>query len=94
MNPELSHHPAPVAWRRIRSVIEENVAALGGNIRMRGVKITGGLTTTANGFSAAFRDVGGTIETRVCAFKNASFTSTMARLTSHVPEVRSQSLAL
>lgn len=42
-----------------RSIIEGGVTARGGNIRMRGVKVTGTLTSNANGFSAAFCDLGG-----------------------------------
>lgn len=41
-----------------RSVIEGDVRVLGGNIRMRGLRITGQLTSNANTFSAAFCDVG------------------------------------
>ena len=40
------------------SIIEGNVTVLGGGNRIRGVKITGRLTSSANGFSAAFNDVG------------------------------------
>jgi hypothetical protein len=39
------------------SVIDGNVTVLGGSNRMRGVKITGRLTSNANGFSAAFSDI-------------------------------------
>jgi hypothetical protein len=42
-----------------RSIIEGNVNVRGGNIRMRGVKVTGTLTSSANGFSAAFSDLAG-----------------------------------
>lgn len=40
------------------SIIEGNVTVQGGGNRIRGVKITGKLTSSANGFSAAFNDVG------------------------------------
>ena len=40
------------------SEIEGDVAVLGGGNRIRGVRITGKLTSNANGFSAAFNDVG------------------------------------
>lgn len=39
------------------STIEGSVTVRGGNIRMRGVKVTGALTSNANGFSAAFCDL-------------------------------------
>lgn len=39
------------------SVIEGNVTVLGGGNRMRGVRVTGRLTSNANNFSAAFCDV-------------------------------------
>ncbi len=48
------------AWSPIRgplSVIEGNVTVLGGSNRMRGVKVTGRLTSNANSFSAAFSDI-------------------------------------
>lgn len=40
------------------SIIEGDVTVMGGANRIRGVKITGRLTSNANGFSAAFNDVG------------------------------------
>lgn len=42
-----------------RSTIHGNVTVRGGNIRMRGVKVTGILTSNANNFSAAFSDLAG-----------------------------------
>jgi hypothetical protein len=39
------------------SVIEGNVTVLGGGNRMRGVRVTGRLTSNANNFSAAFCDM-------------------------------------
>ncbi|CAM4047798.1 hypothetical protein G4177_12465 [Corallococcus sp. ZKHCc1 1396] len=48
------------AWSPTRgplSVIEGNVTVLGGGNRMRGVKVTGRLTSNANTFSAAFSDI-------------------------------------
>lgn len=39
------------------SVIEGDVTVLGGGNRMRGVKVTGRLTSNANNFSAAFSDL-------------------------------------
>ncbi|ATB46230.1 hypothetical protein [Corallococcus macrosporus] len=39
------------------SVIEGNVAVLGGDNRLRGVKVTGRLTSSANKFSSAFSDI-------------------------------------
>lgn len=41
------------------SVIDGTVSVLGGQNRMRGVKVTGRLTSNANGFSAAFCELGG-----------------------------------
>lgn len=41
------------------SVFEGDVTALGGNTRMRGLRIEGTLTTNANGFSAGFNELGG-----------------------------------
>lgn len=40
------------------SIIEGDVTALGGNTRMRGVRVEGSLTTSANGFSAGFNELG------------------------------------
>lgn len=45
------------------SIIEGNVVVKGGGNRIRGVKITGKLTSNANNFSAAFNDVGSAIIT-------------------------------
>jgi hypothetical protein len=42
------------------SIIEGDVTVQGGGNRIRGVKITGRLTSSANNFSAAFNDVGST----------------------------------
>lgn len=39
-----------------RSVVEGNLTALGGNTRLRGMRVEG--TLTANGFSAAFNELG------------------------------------
>jgi hypothetical protein len=39
------------------SIIEGDVTVLGGNNRMRGVKLNGRLTSNANSFSAAFSDI-------------------------------------
>lgn len=41
------------------SVIDGAVTVLGGRNRMRGLKVTGRLTSSANGFSVAFSDLGG-----------------------------------
>ncbi|NMO22325.1 hypothetical protein HPC49_38205 [Pyxidicoccus fallax] len=48
------------AWSPTRgplSVIEGNVTVLGGGNRLRGVTVTGRLTSNANNFSAAFSDI-------------------------------------
>lgn len=40
------------------SIIEGNVTVRGGGVRMRGVKVTGKVTSAANNFSLSFSDIG------------------------------------
>ncbi len=45
------------------SAITGDVTALGGNTRMRGLRVEGTLNTSANGFSAAFNQLDGAVIT-------------------------------
>lgn len=63
------------------SAIEGDVTALGGGNRMRGVRVTGRLTSNANSFSAAFCDIASATGNGVSLLRNR-FTSGQATVPS------------